>query len=181
MGPLVPQVTASSPKSDMFAVMAVGEDFTKTRFWKEIYVRDVWSVRGGVVEDSPVTLLLEVLLWFRHVLAKYIRPRQVAFQFVMHFSKHQIIWGRLCPEDTVFYCLSLCWIEYISPLSPWFFFCLVKPCKFQTLVSNCATAWAIRGTFTRHWFVGNLTCTGVFYFFILFMTPHGLKCGMMRV
>lgn len=169
MGPLVPQVTASPSKSDMFAVMAVGEDFTKTRLWKEIYIRDVWSVWGGVVEDSPVTLLWEVLLWFSACPNK-IHPPQTSSIFICHTLVNIRSYEGVCAQRTqfFFYCLSLCWIECISPLSPWFFFfffCLIKPCKFQTLVSNCATAWAIRGTFTRRWFVGNLTYTGVFLFF----------------
>lgn len=47
MGPLAPQVTASPSKSDMFAVMAVGEDFTKTGLEGDLHPGRLKHLRRG--------------------------------------------------------------------------------------------------------------------------------------
>lgn len=109
-----------------------------------------------------------------------IHPPQTSSIFICHTSVNMRSYecGCLCPEDTVFLLPELVLKRIFLPLIAlcFFFIRLMKPCKFQTLVSNCATAWATRGTFTSLWFVGDLTCTGIFIFpFPLW--PHMVSSG----
>lgn len=145
--------------------MVDSEDFTKTRFWKDIYIWDVWNIWGGAWRQacySPARGLALI-----PACPNKIQPPQTSGISICHASVNIRSYEGVCAQRTLFFCcLSLYWNEYIPPYHPLFHFFirLMKPCKFQTLVSNCATAWAVQGTFTRHWFVGNLTCTGVFIF-----------------
>lgn len=97
-----------------------------------------------------------------------VRQPHTSSVFICHPSTHIRSHEGVCAQRTRCFAseLALIWTR----LGSFFlYFALKKACKFQTFVSDCATASAIWDAFTRHWFVGNLTCSGAFSFSVLFV------------
>ncbi len=81
--------------------MADSEDFTKTRFWKDIYIWDVWNIWGGA---------------WRQACPNKIQPPQTSSIFICHTSVNIRSYEGVCAQRTLFFVAWACTEMNIYPL-----------------------------------------------------------------